>query len=62
VTGDAGQDFFAFVPGLAGVRFFSGQPEDRAMQGCNPSAELEAGAGGPWKHGLLPFAIGWDNQ
>jgi hypothetical protein len=21
------------------------------MQGCNPSAELEAGAGGPWKHG-----------
>ena len=24
----------------------SGQPEDRAMQGCNPSAELEAGAGG----------------
>jgi hypothetical protein len=34
----------------------AGQPEDRAMQGCNPSAELEAGAGGPWKHGRhLPF-------
>jgi putative addiction module component (TIGR02574 family) len=23
----------------------AGQPEDRAMQGCNPSAVLEAGAG-----------------
>jgi len=28
-----------------------GQPEDRAMQECNPSAALEARAGRPWKSG-----------
>ncbi len=32
-----------------------GQPEDRAMQGCNLSAALEAGAGGAWKHALPLF-------
>jgi hypothetical protein len=29
-----------------------GRSEDRAMQGCNPGAESEAGAGGAWKHAL----------
>jgi hypothetical protein len=33
--------------GWGGNAFILRQPEDRAMQGCNPSAELEAGAGGP---------------
>src|ERR1700751_6000496 len=35
----------------------SGQPEDRVMQGCNPSAALEAGAGRAWQHALPPFSL-----
>jgi hypothetical protein len=33
-----------------------GQPEDRAIRGRNPSAELEAGAGEGVTHALPPFA------
>ncbi len=27
------------------------------MQGCNPSAALEAGAGGAWQHALPSFSV-----
>ncbi len=33
-----------------------GRSEDRAMQGCNPSAAPEAGAGPAWKH-ALPLSL-----
>src|ERR1035438_10513487 len=57
VTGTRGLCPLVYPPGIlrfragAGcVTMHSGQPEDRAMQGCNPRAALEAGPGGAWQH------------
>ena len=47
---------FRFRAGAGWATMRSGQPEDRAMQGCNPSAALEAGAGG-FLSGLFTVAL-----
>lgn len=49
--------FNAFLPGLFGFMMPVGQPEDRATQGCDLSAALEVGAGGPWRDGLPPCKV-----
>jgi hypothetical protein len=52
---EIGEWIYRFSAGADSVMMATGQPEDRAMQGCNPSAVLEAGAGWAWKHALPPF-------
>ena len=46
--------FFAFAPGLIRFRITTGQPEDRATVGTDPSAALEAGLVG---NGNIPSAL-----
>jgi hypothetical protein len=49
-------EFFRFPARAGWVKIQAGQPEDRAMQGCNPIAALEAGAG---EGAAMCFAAFW---